>query len=57
MNHLLRELAPVTDAAWEELEEEAEHGDGSGDAVARAAEPPSGDLGVGTLRNRGKDLP
>ena len=23
MNHLLRELAPITDAAWEELEEEA----------------------------------
>ena len=23
MNHLLRELAPITDAGWEELEEEA----------------------------------
>jgi uncharacterized protein len=40
-----------------EVEEEAEHGGGDGDASARAADPPSGDLGIGTLRNRGKDLP
>jgi ferritin-like protein len=40
-----------------EVEEEAEHGGGSGDASARADDPGSPDLGIGTLRNRGKDLP
>ena len=27
MNHLLRDLAPITDAGWEEIEEEARHAD------------------------------
>jgi ferritin-like protein len=41
-----------------EVEEEAEHGGGdSAPASERAADPGSPDLGIGTLRNRGKDLP
>ena len=42
-----------------EVEEESEHGGGDdpGDAAARAEDPGSPDLGIGTLRNRGKDLP
>ena len=45
-----------TEGSILEVEEETEHG-GSGDAGTRAAQPPGGDLGIGTLRNRGKDLP
>ena len=40
-----------------EVEEESEHGGGAADGGARATEPASPDLGIGTLRNRGKDLP
>ena len=40
-----------------EVEEESEHGGESADAGARAEDPGSPDLGIGTLRNRGKDLP
>ena len=39
-----------------EVEEEAEHGGGD-DAATRVEDPGSPDLGIGTLRNRGKDLP
>lgn len=38
-----------TEGSILEVEEESEHGDGSSE--------PSRDLGIGTLRNRGKDLP
>jgi ferritin-like protein len=40
-----------TEGSILELEEEAEHGGGDG------ASEPGRDLGIGTLRNRGKDLP
>jgi ferritin-like protein len=39
-----------TEGSILEVEEEAEHGGGDGSE-------PSRDLGIGTLRNRGKDLP
>jgi ferritin-like protein len=38
-----------------EVEEEVEHGDAA--AGDHPIAPPSDDLGIGTLRNRGKDLP
>lgn len=40
-----------TEGSILEVEEEAEHGGGDGSSE------PSRDLGIGTLRNRGKDLP
>jgi len=39
-----------------EVEEESENG-GGGDGTDHPIAPPPDDLGIGTLRNRGKDLP
>ena len=43
MNHLHRELAPIDERAWGEIEEEAEGDSGGGGAG-------DGSLGIGSLR-------
>lgn len=49
MDRMLRTYL-FTEGSILEVEEEAEHGGGGDDAASR-------DLNIGTLRNRGKDLP